>query len=318
MQRDRLSTEEQKASKSRQIEEDRSLALNSNSETNEQEFQLLSSAYLDNLFTSIDTSIRLIDFTNLLPSQPQQTLLSPDDLQRLETISLFYQNPIEFRTRDGLRWDPSMHTRTFLQVLNSHSISVMQLLSIFKQIPEFIQLNLDDKVTLIKYNLIPVFGINCALAYNTEANQIIENDSDVPVNTQFFQILHGYNLFMQAKKIFVSFIHIAKYDRKIIELTVIILILTKGFSITNDYDEPILNDKMSVYRAQNYYTELLWKYMEAMHGYEKAIKLFSEVIVHVISWQTIYDEMRNNIVRILSPEDISELAPIMKSILRIS
>ncbi|CAF4173849.1 unnamed protein product [Rotaria sordida] len=123
---------------------------------------------------------------------------------------------------------------------------------------------------------------------------------------------------MQANKIFASFLHIAKYDRKIIELTVIVLILTIDFSITSDHNEPILNDKMSVYRAQNYYTELLWKYMETMHGYEKAIKLFSELIVHVISWQTIHEEMRNNILRTLSPEDINELVPIMKSILRIS
>ncbi|CAF1359233.1 unnamed protein product [Rotaria sordida] len=318
MQRDGLSTDEQKASKRRQIEENWSLALNSNSKTNEQEFQLSSSTFLEDLFTSIDTNILHTDFTYLLSPQPQQTLLSPEDLQRIETISLFYQNPVEFATRDGLPWDPSTHVRTVLQVFNSDSISVMRLLSFFKQIPEFNQLNVDDKVTLIKYNFISVFGINCALSYNTETNQIIESDSDVPANTQFFQILHGYNLFMQIKKIFISFINIAKYDRKIIQLTVIILIFTKGFSIANDHDEPILNDKMSVYRAQNYYTELLWKYMETMHGYEKAIKLFSKLIVHIISWQTIHEELRNNIVRILSPEDISELMPILKSILRIS
>ncbi|CAF4215443.1 unnamed protein product, partial [Rotaria sordida] len=60
----------------------------------------------------------------------------------------------ESSARDGLPWDPSMHTRTFLQVLDSHSIPVMRLLSFFKQIPEFSQLNVDDKVTLIKYNLL--------------------------------------------------------------------------------------------------------------------------------------------------------------------
>ncbi|CAF1153820.1 unnamed protein product [Rotaria sordida] len=318
MQCDRLMTDEQKAAKRRQIEENRKLALNSNSKTNEEEFQLSLSTFSDDLITPIDTNILLTDFTYLLSPQPQQTLLSPEDLQRVETISHFYQNRIEFAARDGLPWDPSMHTRTFLQVVNSHSISVMRLLSFFKQVPEFSQLNVDDKVTLIKYNILTVLGINCALSYNIETGEIIESDSDVPSNTQFFRVLHGYNVCRQAGKIFASFLHIAKYDRKIIELTVIILILTKGFSIANDHDEPILNDEMSVYRVQNYYTELLWKYMETMHGYEKTIKLFSELIVHVISWQTIHEEMRNNILRTLSPEDINELVPIMKSILRIS
>ncbi|CAF3286735.1 unnamed protein product [Rotaria sp. Silwood2] len=194
----------------------------------------------------------------------------------------------------------------------------MRLLSFFKQIPEFIQLNADDKVTLVKYNLTTILGINCALSYNTETGQIIESTSDVPVNMQFFPVLHGYKMCMQSGKIFRSFLHIAKYDRKIIELTLIILILTKGFSIINHLDEQIFNDEMSVYRAQNFYIELLWKYMETTHGYKKAIDLFSQLIGNAISWQIIHEEMRNDIMRTLSPEDINELLPIVKSLLRIS
>ncbi|CAF5169474.1 unnamed protein product, partial [Rotaria magnacalcarata] len=54
------------------------------------------------------------------------------------------------------------------------------------------------------------------------------------------------------------------------------------------------------------------------HGYKQAVDLFSELIRHVISWQVVYEQMRNNILRTLSPEDIGELVPIMKSTLRIS
>ncbi|CAF1949100.1 unnamed protein product [Rotaria magnacalcarata] len=318
MQRDRLLTVEQKAAKRRQIEENRNLALNSNSKINEQEFQLSSSTFSDDLLMLTETDILLTDFTDLLSSQPQQTLLSPEDLQRVETISCFYQNRIELAARNGLPWDPSMHAQTFLDVLNSHSVSVMRLLSFFKQIPEFNQLNVDDKVTLIKYNLLTVLGINSALSYNIETQQLIESDSDLPSNVQYFRVLHGYNISMQTTKIFGAFLNIAKRDRKIIELTVIILILTKGFSVISDHDEPLLNDIMSAHRVQNDYTELLWKYMETTHGYKQAVDLFSELIRHVISWQVVYEQMRNNILRTLSPEDIGELVPIMKSTLRIS
>ncbi|CAF3782691.1 unnamed protein product [Rotaria socialis] len=265
-----------------------------------------------------ETDILLTDFTDLLSIQPQQTLLSPEDLQRVETISRFYQNRIELAARNGLPWDPSMHAQTFLDVLNSHSVSVMRLLSFFKQIPEFNQLNVDDKVTLIKYNLLTVLGINSALSYNIETKQLIESESDLPSNVQYFRVLHGYNISMQTTKIFGAFLNIAKQDRKIIELTVIILILTKGFSVISDHDEPLLNDIMSAHHVQNDYTELLWKYMETTHGYKKTVDLFSELIRHVISWQVVYEQMRNNILRTLSPEDIGELVPIMKSTLRIS
>jgi hypothetical protein len=219
--------------------------------------------------------------------------------------------------REGLPWNPSIQTKTFLQFLNSQSVSVMRLLSFFKQIPEFNQLNVDDKLTLIKYNLPTVHGLNSALQYNAETNQIIESDSDTPMNTQYFRVLHGYQICMKIQKIFSKFLYIVKYDRKIIELTIVILILTKGFSIITDHDEQILKDNKSVYRAQNYYVELLWKYMETTHGYTKAIDLFSQLIIHAISWQTIQGHIRDDVLRTLSPEDITQLLPIMKSMMHI-
>jgi hypothetical protein len=220
-------------------------------------------------------------------------------------------------TRDGLPWNPSTETGTFLQILNSYSVSVLRLLSFFKQIPEFNQLNVDDKVTLIKYNLIIVHAINTALSYNAKTNQIIETDSDMPWNTQPFRLVFGYNTYNQLQKNFRSFLDIANYDQKIIQLSLIALILTKGLSIVDSY-EPTLNDTMAVYRAQNYYIELLWKYMEATHGSEVAVRLFTALIVNATSWQTMQDDLRNNIVRTLSPKDIDELLPIMKSVWRVS
>ncbi|CAF4065552.1 unnamed protein product [Adineta steineri] len=318
MQCDRLSSIEQKAEKRRQIEENRKLALNLKSKINEEEIQFSSLTCSDNLISSIDTNVLFTDFTYLLQTQPQQALLTSDDLQRIETISNSYHNRIEFAARSGLPWDPSMHTKTFIEVLNSQSVPVMRLLSYFKQIPEFDQLNVDDKVTLIKHNLITILGINTALSYKTDTCEIIENDSDAPSNTQYYSVLHGYQICKQLHKIFHSFLEIAQCDRKIIELILIILILTKGFSITNyQDDEQILNDNMSVYRAHNYYTELLWKYLETNHGYKKTIDLFSQLIPHVISWQKLHDDMRNNILKTLSPDDTKQLLPIMKSILRI-
>lgn len=210
-----------------------------------------------------------------------------------------------------------MNTITFFQTLNSRSVAVMRLLAFFKQIPEFNQLNIDDKVTLIKYNLMIVVGINCTLSYNTETDQIVETDTDAPWNTQFSQLLYGYNICRKVQKIFRSLSNIAEYDRSIIELTLIIVLLTNGFSTTDDRASK-LNDGMAVHRAQNYYTELLWKYMETVHGLDKTIQLFGQLVTHIVSWQTIQEEMRHNIVRTLSPEEIGELFPIIKSVFRIS
>ena len=107
--------------------------------------------------------------------------------------------------RDGLPWNPSVYATTFLQHLNSRSVPAMRLLTFFKQIPEFNELNVDDKVTLIKYNLMPLVILNCTLSYNTETDQIMETDSDVPISTTIVQKIHGNEIYIRLKKIFESF-----------------------------------------------------------------------------------------------------------------
>jgi hypothetical protein len=220
--------------------------------------------------------------------------------------------------RDGLPWNPSIHVTTLLQHVNSRSVPAMRLLTFFKQIPEFNQLNVDDKVTLIKYNLMPLSILNHTLSYNVETDEIKETDSDVPWNTVILRRIHGNEIYTRVKKIFESFVRIAQYDQRIIQLALIVFILTKGFSTDPDPNEPILNDGIAVYRAQNYYTELLWKYMETVHGSEKSTCIFNDLVAHFVSWQTVEKELRLNLRRNLSPSDINELLPIMKSLLHIS
>ena len=195
----------------------------------------------------------------------------------------------------------------------------MRLLSFFKQIPEFNELNAQDKLTLVKYNLMPLVLLNCTLSYDKDTKTIIEDGSDAPWETQSMIIkVHGEEIFVRIKKIFESFVRIAQHDQRIIQLALVILILTKGFSTTGSGQEPVLDDGISVYRAQNYYTELLWKYLETIHGYGKAAQIFNELVAHFISWQTLQGSMRRNLYEALSPAEMNELLPIMKSLLHIT
>jgi hypothetical protein len=206
---------------------------------------------------------------------------------------------------------------TFLQQLNSQSVPLIRLLTFFKQIPEFNDLNVDDKVTLIKFNLLPLLCINCTLSYKTETDTIAETDSDIPWNPSAIQTVYGLDGYQEIKKIFEQFLPIAKYDQKIIQLALIAFILTKGLATAGD-DEPILNDCMAVYRAQNYYTELLWKYMETIHGPKIAIQMFSKLIAHFMTWQTLQIKMREIVDKNLLSANTNEVLPFMKAMLHIS
>lgn len=210
-----------------------------------------------------------------------------------------------------------MHAMTFLQKLNSHSVPLIRLLTFFKQIPEFNQLNVDDKVTLIKFNLLPLLCINCTLSYKSDTDQIVETDSDVPWDPSVIQEVYGYEGYLQMRKIFESFVRIAQYDQKIIQLALITLLLTKGFSAGEGELEPILNDGMAAYRAQNYYIELLWKYIETMYGLEKAIQIWSQLVRHFITWQTLHKKLRDIVQQNLLKWDVNEVLPLMKTLFHI-
>lgn len=163
----------------------------------------------------------------------------------------------------------------------------------------------------------PLVILNCTLAYRKETNSIVEDDDDAPWDPSIIRKLHGEEAFQSVKKIFDSFVCLAQYDQRIIQLALIILILTKGFSNNDDGKEPILNDGIAVYRAQNYYTELLWKYLETTHGHGKAAQIFRQLIAHFISWQTLRGHFQHNLMNALSPAEMNELLPIMKSLLHV-
>ncbi|CAF3114235.1 unnamed protein product [Rotaria sp. Silwood2] len=265
MRRERLLIAEQKSEIRRHRQEHQSLNIN----TTEQQVQLSPSLSFNDLSSILDQELSL--FSECLQNhsvQSKKALLSPEDLQRLESIPFFYQKRIEL-------------------------------------------------VTLIKFNLLPLLCINCTLSYKSETDQIIETDSDIPWDPSVIQTVYGMDGYNELKKIFDQFLHIAKYDQKIIQLALITFMLTKGFSVAI-IDEPILNDSMAVYRAQNYYIELLWKYMETVHGSDITIQIFSKLIAHFMTWQALQIKLRNIIEQNLLSTNINELLPFMKAILHIS
>ncbi|CAF4436312.1 unnamed protein product [Adineta steineri] len=71
---------------------------------------------------------------------------------------------------------------------------------------------------------------------------------------------------------------------------------------------------MAVYRAQNYYTELLWKYIETVHGLEKATSIWIQLVTHFITWQTLHKKLRDNVQQNLLTTDMNELLPLMKTL----
>ena len=190
----------------------------------------------------------------------------------------------------------------------------MRLLAFFKQIPEFNQLNTDDKMILIKYNLMSLVILNCALAFNTNTQQITETDTDLPWNPTILRSVHGDQLHSEVARIFEPLVQIAKHDQKIIHLLLIVLIMTKGLSTGGGAPEPILQDHMAVYNAQTLYTELLWKYLLTTYGFDQAFHIFTTLITRFLTWQLVEKRLRDNVEQTHAGSVSVELSPLMKAL----
>lgn len=164
----------------------------------------------------------------------------------------------------------------------------------------------------------PLSILNGSLFYRKETDQVIETDADVPWDLSTMKKLYGDEIFYKARRIFHSFVFIAQCDQKIIQIALIIFILSKGSSIDLDGEDQNLNDSHSVYRAQSFYTELLWKYMEATYGFKAAESMLTKLIFNFIAWQTMEKQARLLLKRAVSSTNADQLLPVMKSLLCIS
>lgn len=244
-------------------------------------------------------------------------ILTIDDLERIDIIRLAYENRIELAAQDGFERRPLPIAQTISDQLNTHSISAFRLLAFFKQIPEFNQININDKMILIKYNLMHIISLNNAASFKPMADKLHLIDGDVPWNVPLIEHIHGNSIIPDLQRIFRPMIQIARMDLKIFPIVFIIFILLKGLSAGEGVPEPTLEDEMSVYCAQNIFTELLWKYLETTYGLQSAVRIMSTIVTKFISWQIYILKMRGNVNQIITVTDEAEILPLMKSIFHI-
>ena len=211
-----------------------------------------------------------------------------------------------------------MNTPDIFQYANNRSPNILHLISIFKQVPEFAQLNVDDKVTLIKFNIMPISLLStCFSPKAHQFNAMEVQQSRLCEGMEMFEI-HGMETMKKLRKIMMFFTKVAQSDERIIQLLFIILILMKGFSTIQNDREPVFNDGIAVYRAQCYYADLLWKCLETSHGSVQALRIFTGLTTCLLFLQSFNRQMFRELQQQFSPNDVEQLLPIMKSVLMLS
>lgn len=205
---------------------------------------------------------------------------------------------------------PVNETLTLEKFLNASANIYMGLISYLKSIPEFNQLSVNNKLSLIKSNLNQIFRIHSTFIMKTVTPDL---DQDSPV----FLYLFPKDLYLDLRETsnaLIPFVH----DPILIKLFIIVLMLSTHMNVHYEQNQIKIDDDENstrhIFKVQNIYTHLLWRYIiSRCSNYQQSVQLFSSFITRTLYSQTIQVKI-NNFIHSNLPDQCQSLVPIIKSI----
>lgn len=204
---------------------------------------------------------------------------------------------------------PVDETLTLEKFLNASANIYISLIYYFKSIPEFNQLSINNKLSLIKSNLNQIFRIHSTFIMKTVTPDL---DKDSPVFLYLFP-KDIYRDICETSNVLIPFIH----DPILIKLFLIVLMLSTHMNVHYELNQIKINDDNSIrniLKVQNIYTDLLWRYiLSRCSNYRQSVQLFSSFITRTLYSQIVQVKI-NNFIHSNLPNQCQSLAPIIKSI----
>ena len=196
------------------------------------------------------------------------------------------------------------HSHTALHSFFNEYSPVHQSLIIFlKNIPQFNQISIDDRVRLLRNSFGFINIIHATAVRNEVPTSLAESLSNVytsSITIQLFQCIER--------------IQMLAHDMIIIRLLLLIITFSSG-SLRNRNDvefNDICTDSLSIFATQNRFVELLWKYILTKSSDEiQAVKFFSKLIqflMYLLNVHIIVDGYINSF-----PQEIERMDALMQS-----
>ena len=199
------------------------------------------------------------------------------------------------------------------------NIQATRLITYFKLIPEFVSLNEDDKLILIKYNTFTLSFIRAALNYDpvTDTYHEVDTDECVFEGRDLIQCLSLYQ-YEQSTRCVCNLLSAAVNDRFVLQVLLLILLFSKGSSVCTYLDEaePIAQDTLAIYRVQSAFIELLWRYSQDKYGCARTRDICLKLTMTSIDAHLQAYNIRHGYVKVDRVAD--QLAPLMKSVMLIA
>ncbi|UJR29858.1 hypothetical protein I4U23_017406 [Adineta vaga] len=189
--------------------------------------------------------------------------------------------------------------------LNDEQEIYQSLIKFYKQIEEFQEIKLEDKILLIKCNLTHLIHIHHILRDNFIENPKIGLYMSKWISSDFHhqmsKVRHSYDYFIQ--------------NPAILKLALVSFMFTINLSrLPLRQLSYRLFDSNLIIKHQNFYIELLWKYLNTLCEEKEAIKSIEILVFQYLRYQLLMEQMENIIKQ---QTNSNQFCPLTKSVLRL-
>ncbi|CAF0834531.1 unnamed protein product [Adineta ricciae] len=198
-----------------------------------------------------------------------------------------------------------------IDVLNEPThLATLRLITFFKLTPEFNSLHEDDRLLLVKHNLMVVLGYHFCIC--VDINTGIYHEPDTPNEYSYeASALRKYSdsLYYQMIDWSRKLKHLCADDHLILKLLILIVIFSKGV----EHMEPVLVESTKVFYSQCAFVDILWNYLNLRFGDGQASLMFPHIAFSLMKAYAMAREAKEDVTRQTS-ETADELVPLMKSV----
>ncbi|CAF1394694.1 unnamed protein product [Didymodactylos carnosus] len=247
------------------------------------------------------------------------SLLTVQDWAQLNQLQKSYSNAFPSNIFPYRPFTLTDRMSAMVYTIDLQNFVALKLINYLKSVCEFKLLDENDRLILVKHNLLGLFMLRATLQYDTVQEIFCEPDADDEYARHCKDVLiycYGLEFYQDVVKIMRLLVDLTERDPIIVELLLIIMIFTKGLSAHNrDLTEPILANFAPVYQAQCTYTSLLWRYMLQKYDLTMTVHKFSSLIAQIMKIQALSYDFQQYIS---NQVDINKINPLMKSLLQLS
>lgn len=311
MRKDTLLTAEDKIAKRKRIEENRHLRfVNANPEMTDTGCRSVSEQSTD--------ANQIIDCLSFLNDR---------DRTCLEYVQGAYRSAMQSTPSASsvISFDPSINkTLSITTATEIDTFAAIKLINFLRLLRDFESLAEDDRVSLVKYNLVLLLVLRDVLLFDRK-NQL-HYDDDIHdampcVREKFahccrslYILFYGYEETQFYMSSMCRIVDSLDNDRLVIQLLMIILIFQKGASI-NDEDAWALLHADRVLQLHLQYVDLLFRYLIDRYSFDVAVVKMVRLVEIILQIQTSarrYQEL------VRTRDDGNLINPLMKSIMGIT